>query len=330
MNFPDLLARLPSTVFTVFTPTFNRRHTLHRAYESLAAQTFRDFEWLIVDDGSEDSTGELVRSWMQEERVPIRYLHRPHRGAHHAHMTCLEEARGELIIKLDSDDGCTPDALARLHHHWLSIPASERGRFAGVTALCQDENGALVGGVFPSSPLDCTAAELEYRHRVRGEKWGCVRADVLRRFPYPENVPGNFIPESYIWSQVSCHYLTRHVNEVLRVYWMDAPSLVHGPSDPRRNAAGHRLMFQMVLNNEAGWFARAPLRLLRAAAQFARFSWLSGRGLARQWRDLQSAGARLLWLAALPAAAGLLARDAWHSRPKATPALPTARASALS
>lgn len=321
MNFHHLLERLPAVTFTVFTPTFNRRHTLHRCYESLAAQTLRDFEWLIVDDGSEDGTEELVKVWEKENRVPIRYVRRRHRGAHHAHLTCLEEARGEFIIKLDSDDGCTPEALARLHRHWLAIPASERGRYAGVTALCQDEAGALVGSVFPHSPLDCTAAALEYQHRVRGEKWGFVRADVLRRFPFPKNVPGNFIPESYVWSQVSRHYLTRHINEVLRVYWTDAPSLVHGRPNPRRNAAGHRLMFQMVLNNEAGWCARAPLRLLRAAAQFTRFSWLSGRGLREQWQDLQGPLPRLLWLTALPVAAALRVRDAWRERPSLTPVL---------
>ncbi len=319
MNFPTLLTGLPAVTFTVFTPTFNRRHTLHRAYHSLAVQTCRDFEWLIVDDGSDDGTEELVKAWQKEGRVPLRYIRRPHRGAHHAHQTCLEEARGELIIKLDSDDGCIAQALDSLRHHWHAIPAAERHRYAGVTSLCCDENGQLVGHVFPRSPLDCSAAELEYRHRVRGEKWGCVRADVLRRFPYPSDVPGNFIPESYIWSQVSRHYLTRHVNEVLRIYWTDAPSLVHGRPNPRRNAAGHRLMFQMVLNNETRWFFRAPVRLLRAAAQFTRFSRLSGRGWHQQWQDLSGAGPRLLWLASLPLAGALLLCDSWRDRQKTAP-----------
>lgn len=50
-------------LFTVFTPTYNRANVLHRVYESLCAQTFRNFEWLIVDDGSTDNTYELVKSW---------------------------------------------------------------------------------------------------------------------------------------------------------------------------------------------------------------------------------------------------------------------------
>ena len=50
-------------MFTVATPTFNRAHTLHRVYESLERQTFRSFEWLVIDDGSSDGTDELVDAW---------------------------------------------------------------------------------------------------------------------------------------------------------------------------------------------------------------------------------------------------------------------------
>ena len=296
-------------LFTVFTPTFNRAHTLHRVFESLQAQTCSDFEWLVIDDGSTDDTPALMARYQSEARFSIRYLREPHRGAHHVHNLALREARGQLSIKLDSDDGCVPEALARLKYHWENIPAGRRESFSGVTGLCRDQNGQLVGSRFPSDPLDCSAAELEYRHKVRGEKWGFLRLDVLRRFPYPEDVPGNFIPESFIWCQVSRQFKTRHINEELRIYWTDAPSLVHGPSNPRTNAVGHRLMFKMVLDLESGWFFHAPLRLLRAAVQSIRFSLLSGVGLLRQFRELQSAGGRLLWLAAWPLGVGLWLRD---------------------
>ncbi len=296
-------------LFTVYTPTFNRAHTLHRVFESLQAQTCRDFEWLVIDDGSTDGTAELMARYQTEVGFPVRYLQEPHRGAHHVHNLSLRESHGELWLKLDSDDGCLPDALERLQHHWENIPAAERAAFSGVTGLCRDQDGQLVGMRFPCDPLDCTAAELEYRHKVSGEKWGFLRLNVLRQFPYPSDVPGNFIPESFIWCQISRHYMTRHINEELRIYWMDAPSLVHGRSNPRTNAAGHSLMFKMVLDLESGWFFIAPLRLLRAATQYSRFAWLSGVGLMRQFRELKSAGGRLLWLLTLPSGWGMWLRD---------------------
>lgn len=296
-------------LFTVYTPTYNRAHTLRRVFDSLLAQTCRDFEWLVIDDGSTDNTAELMARFQSEAGFEVRYVQEPHRGAHHAHNLSLRESRGELWLKLDSDDGCVPQALERFKHHWESIPADQRDAFSGVTGLCRDQNGAQVGSCFPSDPLDCSAAELEYVHKVRGEKWGFLRLDVVRRFPYPDDVPGNFIPESFIWCQVSQQFKTRHVNEPLRIYWMDAPSLVHGRSNPRTNAAGHRLMFKMVLDLECGWFFVAPFRLLRAALHYSRFAWLSGTGLVRQFDELKSTGGRLLWLMTLPGGWGLWLRD---------------------
>lgn len=306
-------------IFTVFTPTYNRAHTLHRCYESLKAQTFRDFEWLIVDDGSTDGTAALVAQWQTEALLPIVYESRPHHGAHHAHNWSLGVARGTLWIKLDSDDGCVPEALERFWHHWNNIPNDQRAGFSGVTSLCRDHLGQLVGTVFPTDPLDCTAAELEYLHKVRGEKWGFLRTEILRSLPFPEDVPGNFIPESFLWCQVSARYRTRHINEQLRIYWTDAPSLVHGRPNPVTNADGHRLMFQMVLNHEAHWFPRAPARLLRAAAQYTRFSLLSGFSLGSQFKALPSSLARALWLLALPLGLALFARDSLRSK---RPSLP--------
>lgn len=296
-------------LFTVFTPTYNRAHTLHRVFDSLQVQTCRDFEWLVVDDGSTDDTPALMARYQQEATFTMRYVREPHRGAFHVHNVALGQAQGQLIIKLDSDDGCLPHALERLQHHWENIPADARGKFSGVTGLCQDQNGQLVGNRFPATPLDCSAAELEYRHKVRGEKWGFLRLEVLRQFPYPENVSGHYIPESYIWCQVSQRYLTRHVNEELRIYWTDAPSLVHGRVNPRTNAEGHRLMFQMVLDCESGWFFTAPLRLMRAAVQYSRFAFLTGVGVMQQFRTLTSTGGRLLWLAGLPLGFMLWLRD---------------------
>ncbi|MCX6856258.1 MAG: glycosyltransferase family A protein [Verrucomicrobia bacterium] len=299
---------MPTPIFTVFTPTYNRAHTLHRCYESLKAQTFRDFEWLIVDDGSTDGTADLVAAWQAEGLVPMRYEPLPHGGAHRVHNHCLQSACGQLYIKLDSDDACEPQALERYWFHWNAIPEAERAGFSGVTALCHDQNGQLVGTLFPSDPLDCTAAELEYVHKVTGEKWGFLRLDVLKQFPFPE-ADGNFVPESYVWSQVSTRYKTRHINEQLRVWWMDAPSLVHGPSDPAKNADGHRLMYQMVLNLEARYVTAAPIKLYKVAGLYSRFSHHCGVGLLAQALGVHGILPRLLWLLAAPIGTLLYWRD---------------------
>ena len=65
---------------TVFTPTYNRAYTLGRLYESLCRQSNKNFEWLVVDDGSKDGTEELIKSWQSEEKISIRYIYQENGG----------------------------------------------------------------------------------------------------------------------------------------------------------------------------------------------------------------------------------------------------------
>jgi len=158
-----------ATTFTVFTPTYDRADRLGRVRDSLEEQTFRDFEWLIVDDGSSDGTRELVERWQRDARFPIRYLYQSSAGKHVAFHRAVREARGALFLTLDSDDACVPEALERLLYWWEQIPQHERDGFSEVTALCQDQTGRLVGTRFPTNPVDGTSIELRWWHRVRGE-----------------------------------------------------------------------------------------------------------------------------------------------------------------
>ena len=62
---------------TVFTPAYNRAHTIGRTYKSLCSQKCKDFVWLIVDDGSTDNTAELVKDWMSKDNgFEIQYIYK--------------------------------------------------------------------------------------------------------------------------------------------------------------------------------------------------------------------------------------------------------------
>lgn len=89
---------------TIFTPAYNRAHTLGRTYASLLRQTCDDFEWLIVDDGSKDSTQSLVEGWIQEGKISIRYIYQENQGMHGAHNTAYRNIYTELNTCIDSDD----------------------------------------------------------------------------------------------------------------------------------------------------------------------------------------------------------------------------------
>jgi glycosyltransferase involved in cell wall biosynthesis len=175
--------------FTVFTGTRNRAHTLRRPFDSLKAQTFRDFEWVVVDNGSTDGTTELIEQFRQEADFPIRYFWQEDRGKHASMNRAVLAAKGQFFLTLDSDDGCVPTALGRFNQRWNEIPEADRPGFSGVTSLCMDQDGRLIGTEFPAEPTDSDSREIRYRYKVKGEKWGFQRTDVMRMHPFPET-PG--------------------------------------------------------------------------------------------------------------------------------------------
>ena len=184
---------------------------------------------------------------------------------------------------------------------WRGIPEAERAAFVGVTVNCVDELGRLIGTEFPAAVLDSNSSEIRFRYKVRGEKWGFQRIEIMRDHPMPliEGYLG-YVPKSIVWRAIARNYKTRYVNERLRVYWQDQKD---GMSRSRvsARAAGGLLEAEMLLNNDLRWFRYDPWEFLRKGAKYARCSFLVGRPIGEQVRSLDSARARLLWAVTLPA-----------------------------
>jgi glycosyltransferase involved in cell wall biosynthesis len=295
---------LNKPLFTVFTPTFNRAHTLPRVFESLKRQTYRNFEWVIVDDGSTDETHALVKAWQNEADFTIRYFWQSNRGKHMAFNRGVKEAQGQFFLPLDSDDACMPESLKRFKFHWDSISIEQRKLFTGVCALCCDQNGKIVGDYFPFNPTDSNSLEIHYRYKVRGEKWGFQRSEVLRQYPFPEVMGATYVPESVVWSAIAKSYKIRFVNEVLRIYFFQntfsSDQITHLFSHPSRNAKGSAFYYEFRLNEEITWFRYDPWDFFRSAGNYVRFSLHSGIGILRSLRKIRPMLAKGLFLIALP------------------------------
>lgn len=131
---------------TVFTPTYNRAYCLHKCYESLKRQTCKDFEWLIIDDGSSDGTAQLVQSWIDENPdFEIRYVYKENGGMHTGYNAAYERITSELSINVDSDDYLTDTAIEDILRFWA---ANKRDDIGGIYALDCYENGEVTGA-FP-------------------------------------------------------------------------------------------------------------------------------------------------------------------------------------
>jgi glycosyltransferase involved in cell wall biosynthesis len=259
---------MPPPQFTIFTPTFNRVGWLPRVYESLRAQTLRDFEWVIGDDGSTDGTRSLVAGWRDAAAFPIRYFFSPNRGKHAVYNEAVRLARGELFTVLDSDDAIVPRGLERLLFHWNSIPESARLQYSGVVCLSMNERSDVVGRPFPADVVDCRHYEIEARLGAPGEKWGCHRTSILREFPFPEAPGERYCPDALVWNRIGRRYLVRNVNEPLRVYSTQPGGIMAGL--PRALIASPnlaRLYYREYLELDV------PVRwALRRAVNYVRFS----------------------------------------------------------
>lgn len=306
---------------TVFTPTFNRAETLPRVFRSLVAQTLppAEFEWLVVDDGSSDGTAGLVKEWGQAAPFRVTYAWQNNGGKHRAWNRALREARGELFVVLDSDDGCVPNALERVLAVWRTRGSPD---YAGVLARCNDPSGNAVGATFP--PLDsATFSELTFKYGMVADLWSVDRTSVLREFPFPEETRAKYVPEGMIWHLISTRHKWLLLDEPLRIYYSGA----WGRTDQLSRYFARPLIDQapgmaIALGVTLGCatdrhLVHAPGYFLRAAANYVRFLLHEKRRIRSEIRRLPSLKARLLCMAMAPAGILLYVRDWLRGGPRA-------------
>lgn len=199
---------------TVFTPTFNRAHTLPRTYESLCHQTSSDFEWLVVDDGSKDNTKELVDGWIKENEISIRYIYKENGGLYTGYNTAYENIETELNVCIDSDDFMPDNAVELIVNTW-----KEKGslKYAGIIGLDFDvRTGNPIGGYFPKNLDETYLLDLTLKKLHRGDTKQAMRTDLMKKVAPQVGFPGekNFNPV-YMLLQVDNEYPLIVINENL-------------------------------------------------------------------------------------------------------------------
>ncbi len=207
------------TFFTIFTPIYNRKHTIHRVWESLINQTNKNFEWILIDNGSEDDVLPLLEKYKAKADFSVRIFTQENKGKYMAFNRVLDLAEGELLFPADSDDTFEPNLIERMTEVWAKYKADD---VSGITVLCKDEDGEIVGEEFPFDEGISTYKDILYKHKVGGEKWGCIRVDVLKKYPFPTNFNVKYFPDAYVWDQIGFNYRMIFVNEPLRTYFQDA------------------------------------------------------------------------------------------------------------
>lgn len=198
---------------TVFTPAYNRAHTIERTYQSLLAQDNKDFVWLIVDDGSTDGTAQMVRNWQtMDNGFEIRYIFKENGGMHTAHNTAYENIDTELNVCIDSDDILSPGAVSKILNKWAAV--KDQG-YAGIIGLDADFAGNVIGKGFPQGLTETTLMGY-YASGGSGDKKLVYRTDVIKQYPpYPVFEGEKYVALAYKYRLIDQDYKLAVLNEVL-------------------------------------------------------------------------------------------------------------------
>ena len=202
-----------NVLITVFTPAYNRAYTLHLCYESMLRQTSKNFEWLIVDDGSSDNTRELVNEWMQKDNgFKIRYIYKENGGMHTAHNVAYENIYTELNMCIDSDDYLVDNAIERITEFWNE---NKDEKYGGIIALDIFQNGNNIGSLLPQQK---SIAFNEIARYFGTTEKVIYRTDIITKYPpYPEYEGEKFVGLCYKYLLADQEYPLLILNEPICV-----------------------------------------------------------------------------------------------------------------
>ncbi|MFQ6793627.1 MAG: glycosyltransferase family 2 protein [Thomasclavelia sp.] len=184
------------TKITVFTPTYNRSYTLERLYHSLIVQTNKNFEWLIVDDGSTDETVEMIKKFINEKKISIRYCFQENLGKAMAHNCGIKMINTELFTCVDSDDYLTENAVDVILTTWNNITNA-----IGIVAKRIKPDGSELT-IMKNGKIYSTLKEAYDSGNLSGDTFLVYKSSEIRKYQFPHFSGEKFIPEAYLYDKL--------------------------------------------------------------------------------------------------------------------------------
>lgn len=239
--------------FSVAVTTYNRKKLLKRTLDSLETQSYKDFEVLIIDDGSSDGTDAFIEEFKKTSEMNIRYFYKENGGKPSALNVAIEEARGEFFLILDSDDWMLPEGLWTLQKAWDYIPKESRTNYSGVMARATGPDGVLIGKPFPKDPFISSYVDF---HFISGIKEGpyedCVdfiRTDLIKKYRYPEIEGTKFVPEAFITDQIGMKHHLYCISDVVEIKEYQKEGITQNIDEYKKiNVKGMLVYYEILLN----------------------------------------------------------------------------------
>lgn len=181
-------------MLTIFTPSYNRANTLHKLYESLLNQSCKDFCWLIVDDGSNDGTDELVKKWQAENKISITYIWQENQGKSMAHNKGVELTDTELFTCVDSDDYLVENAVEIINETWKNANTSD----IGILAFKRTPHSKVTE--ISNNDANRTTLKNAYDNLgLKGDTMLVFKSEIIKKYSFPKFENEKFVPEAYLY-----------------------------------------------------------------------------------------------------------------------------------
>lgn len=193
-------------MITVFTPSYNRKKELKLLYKSLLRQDYKDFEWLIVDDGSKDDTKEYIEKLKKEDKIKINYVYKENGGKQSAYNLGLDKAKGNIFLCIDSDDMLKDNILETIENDFKTI---EKNKDIGGVIYLQSyisDPQKIIGTVFPKDNALENYFDIYHRLGITGDKLIVLKTKVAKEYKFPMFKGEKFVPEALIFNRISLKY----------------------------------------------------------------------------------------------------------------------------
>ncbi|MBR9913760.1 MAG: glycosyltransferase family 2 protein [Algicola sp.] len=227
-------------MFNILTPTYNRAHLIHRVYESLCQQTYKGFNWIVIDDASTDDTQSLIETWKQEtsDFDIDYYCLSENQGKPKAVNFGLEKCHDKITIIADSDDTFVANSLEDIKAIWEEIDQT-KNNIAAVWTLVVDEDDQIKGDVFPEDKWIVGFKErvLDMKKELVGDKWTSWRTEILKAHPLYADSESH-VEESQTWNRINKKYDFLCVNKVFLKAHVSPNSLITSKKSRKQIARG--------------------------------------------------------------------------------------------
>lgn len=199
---------------TILTPTYNRGRGLNELFKSLQKQTIKNFEWLLIDDGSIDDTKNIVEKMKKEAEFPIIYIYKENGGKHTALNVGLKHIDSELTFIVDSDDTIEPDAIETILYYHNKY--GKRRDLCGYSFLRKFPDGKINGKLFEPDEKIGTYIECRINaNDTQADKAEVFYTKCLKEFSFPEYRNEKFLGEDLVWIRMALKYKMVHINRVI-------------------------------------------------------------------------------------------------------------------